>query len=193
MTRYIKDTNYERGLDFLKAHYLEYIDLILTCMRERIKPQGHPDVDLLNHALKILATHGWEKCDDPLFAHDSICLLLTRFMIPLQDAGMNTAAMCDEWDDIVQYAKKYIDLVRNSYAHVWWKLYNCPDTLKWKNILGLVELLFTIPLSNGHLEQCFSQLKVIKSDRRSCLKEDRIKFVLKLKARPYKNGTVSQQ
>ena len=94
---------------------------------------------------------------------------------------MNTASVCDEWDDIVQYAKKYIDLVRKSYAHVWWKLYNCPDTSKWPNILGLVKLLFTIPLSNGHLEQCFSQLKVNKCDRRSCLKEDHLDNLLRIK------------
>ena len=72
------------------------------------------------------------------------------------------------------YARKYTDLVRKSYLEEWWILYNCPDTPKWMNVLGLVEPLFTIPLSNGHLERCFSQLKLTKTDRMTCLKEDRL-------------------
>ncbi len=123
-------TYYEKGLDFVKAHYLEYIDTVLTCMCKRMKPEDNTESDVLNHAIKILATHGWEKCEDSSFAHESICFLITRFTIPLQDAGINTASICGEWDDIVQYSKQYIDLVRISYAHVWWKLYNCPDTPK---------------------------------------------------------------
>jgi len=40
------------------------------------------------------------------------------------------------------------------------------------NIPALVELLFSIPVANGHVERNFSILKLIKSDRRSCLSED---------------------
>lgn len=32
----------------------------------------------------------------------------------------------------------------------------------WSNILALVELLFCIPVANGHVERLFSYLKVIK-------------------------------
>ena len=44
--------------------------------------------------------------------------------------------------------------------------FNRPSTKHWTNILGLVELLFSLPVSNGHLERVFSQLK---SDRRKSL------------------------
>lgn len=169
---------FDGGLTYLQNHCSEYIESVLTCFRARIKPQGNPDIDLLNHVVKILATHGWEKTADASFAYESIELIATRFSTPLQEADVNIALLCEEWDDILLYAKQYINLVQNSYKGVWWKLYNCPDSPKWNNILSLVELLFTIPLSNGHLERCFSQLKITKSDRRICLKEDRLDSLL---------------
>ena len=81
---------------------------------------------------------------------------------------------------MVSYAKQYVNLVQNSYKEVWWKLYNCADTFKWSNILSLVELVFAIPLSNGHVERCFSQLKFTKSDSISCLKQDLLDNLLRI-------------
>lgn len=60
-------------------------------------------------------------------------------------------------------------------------MYTCADTPKWSNILSLVELIFVIPLPNGHVERCFSQLKLTKSDRRSCLKQDRLDNLLRIR------------
>ena len=40
--------------------------------------------------------------------------------------------------------------------------------------VGVIELLFYLPLSNGHLERVFLQLKLIKNDRRINLNEDRL-------------------
>ena len=81
---------------------------------------------------------------------------------------------------MVSYAKQYVNLIQNSYKKVWWKLYNCTDTFKWNNIQSLVELVFVLPLSNGHVERCSSQLKFTKSDRISCLKQDRLDNLLRI-------------
>ena len=139
-------------------------------MHSRLKPHENPeDTAVLNHALKIIATHGWEKMEDASFGYESIEHLISRFSTPLQEAGINIALI---QEDIISYAKQYINVVQNSYKEVWWKLYDCTDTPKWSNFLSLVELIFAIPLSNVHVECCFSQLKLTKSDRRSCLKQD---------------------
>lgn len=53
--------HFERGLTFLQNHYSEYIESVLFCMRSRLKPHENPDTDVLNHALKIFATHGCES------------------------------------------------------------------------------------------------------------------------------------
>ena len=64
---------------------------------------------------------------------------------------------------------------------VFWKLFNSPDAKKWANILTLVELTFTIPLSNGHVERCFSQMKLLKTGRRTSLGEDRLDHILRIR------------
>ena len=38
-----------------------------------------------------------------------------------------------------------------------------------------------MPLSNSHLERCFSQLKITKSNRRSCLKQDQLDNLLRIR------------
>ena len=79
---------------------------------------------------------------------------------------------------MVDYAKRYLNLVQVEYQVLWWKLFNAVDAKKWTNILSLVELLFCIPVSNGHVERVFSQLKIIKTERRTCLGEDRLESLI---------------
>ena len=44
----------------------------------------------------------------------------------------------------------------------------------------VVELLFCLPVSNGHLEQVFSQLKLIKVNRRTSLREDTLDQLIRI-------------
>ena len=169
-----------RALTFLEGNYCAYIDLVLTCLRDRLKVEDVSNIDTLTHALKILATHGWEKTTDASFGYEAIQHTQLRFATPLQEANVNTALLQQEWDDLVLYAKQYINLV-DPYKVVWWKLFNSPDSNKWENILTLVELTFTIPLSNGRVERCFSQLKLTKSEKRTSLQEDRLDNLLRIR------------
>ena len=41
-------------------------------------------------------------------------------------------------------------------------------------------MLFTIPVSNGHLERCFSQMKILKTDKRCSLSEKRLDELLRI-------------
>ena len=147
------------------------MEAVQNCLRDRVKLQ-HTDV--LTHSLTILATYGWEKADNGSFACDALESLSTRFRVPLEKAGV------EEWEDIIDYAKRYLNLVKENYATIWWKLFNAVDASIWQNILTLVELLFCLPLTNGRLERLFSQLKLIKSDRRSSLGEDRLDQLLRI-------------
>jgi hypothetical protein len=176
-------TRYDQALAFFKDNYCTYIDSVLACLRDRLRIQDdtYDDTDTLSCALKILATHGWEKTSDASFAYEAIQSIQLKFATPLCEAKVNCALLQQEWDDIVFYAKQYINLVQDPYSVVWWKLFNSPDANKWTNILTLVELTFTIPLSNGHVERCFSQLKLIKTDRRTSLGEDRLDHLLRIK------------
>lgn len=101
------------------------------------------------------------------------------FVVPLENAHVNCSLVQGEWDDMVDYAKSYLNLTGEDYRVTGWKLFNSPDPTRWSNILSVVELLFCIPVSNGHLERMFSQLKLIKTDRRSQLGEESMDNLLR--------------
>ena len=44
----------------------------------------------------------------------------------------------------------------------------------------MIELLFCVPTANGHVERPFSILKLIKSDRRSCLSENHLDDLMRI-------------
>ena len=67
-----------------------------------------------------------------------------RFLV---NANVNSALLHEEWDDIVEYAKRYLNLVGDDYKVIRWKLFDSPDSSKWTNILAVVELLFCLPVS----------------------------------------------
>lgn len=81
---------------------------------------------------------------------------------------------------MVCYTRRYLDIVRQDYKVVWWKIFNSVDAKKWSNVLRVAELLFTLPVSNGRLERVFSQLKLIKSSTRTCLKEDTLDQLVRI-------------
>ena len=81
---------------------------------------------------------------------------------------------------MVEYAKKYLNLVQLDYKVIWWKLFNAVDATQWSNILCVIELLFCLPMANGHLKRVFSQLKLVKNTRRTSIREDTLDQVLRI-------------
>ena len=68
---------------------------------------------------------------------------------------MDRSLVQEEWDDVVDYARRYLNLVQDEYKIVWWKLFNSFDSKKWSNVLAVVVLLFCLPLANGQVERVF--------------------------------------
>ena len=83
---------------------------------------------------------------------------------------------------MVDYARRYLNPVQEECQVVWWKLFNAVDAKKWRNILSLVELLFCLPMANGRVERIFSQLKLIKTERHTCLGIDKLDSWLRIAA-----------
>ena len=88
--------------------------------------------------------------------------------------------MQDDWDCMVAYAREFLDIVRDDYRVVWWKLFNCADSSRWHNILRIEELFFCLPVASGHLEQVYLQLKMTKTDRRTCLAEETLDDLMRI-------------
>ena len=59
---------------------------------------------------------------------------------PLQKANVNCLLVPEGWDEMVDYAKCYLNLVQADYKTNCWKLFNAVDSNKWTNVLKVVEL-----------------------------------------------------
>ena len=170
-------THFDQALQYYRSNYSNFVECVLECLRERIKFQH---TELLTHALTLLAPIGWEKSHDGSFAYSALDFLVSMFRIPLEKACTSISHIQGEWDDMVDYAKRYFNLVQDNYCTIWWKLFNSVDAGKWSNILTLVELLFSLPMSNGKLERVFSLMKNIKTIKRTSLGEDRLDQLLRI-------------
>ena len=165
-----------QALSSLSKDYKVWLNDIGKCLVSRMKAQDE-ELVLYTHAMRALVTQGWERRTSS-FGHYSLEGICDRFTVPLEKADIDVSTVQDEWDE---YSKQYLNLVQNDYKVIWWKLFNSVDAKRWCNVLGVVELLFCLPLSNGHLKSIFSQLKIIKHDRRTHLSEDRLDQLVRIK------------
>lgn len=170
-------SRYNEAVTFLQNKKNEYTDSAVASLKERIQDQH---TTLLSDVLLILATQGWGKSDYVELSEQAVERLTIMFIQPLEKAGAVAALFREEWIDMVEYGKLYLNLVEDGYRSVWWKLFNAADAKKWANILVLIELLFCLPVSNGRVERMFSSLKLIKTDRRSCLGEDTLDDLMRI-------------
>ena len=164
----VKLVRYDEGMDFLKNQIMESV---LACLKNWVKAH-HPE--LLTNALKILATQGWNKPDGIDFASPNLDSLVQQFLILLNKADVDTSVIIEEWEDMVDYASSYLNIAEEDHQTIWYKLFNCPDSSKWKNVLAVVELLFCLPMANGRVGRTFSVMKVIKTDYHNCLEENHL-------------------
>ena len=109
---------YEEGLTFLDRHKNEYAESVMSCLKDRVKMQH---TSLLTDTLTLLATHGWEKFESSDFVDISLGNLTTRFHIPLEMAGVDVMLLKEEFDNMLDYAKRYLPLSRDGYRTTWWK------------------------------------------------------------------------
>ena len=172
---------YNESFVFLKSNHPKWVKAVEDCILKRLKAQA-PELELLTYAITVLSTHGWECSDDPSFGYTALSNICLWFRDPLDRAGVDRSLVQEEWDDIVEFSKRYLNLVQDEYKVVWWKLFNSFDSKKWSIVLAVVNLLFCLPMANGRVERVFSQLKLIKHNRRTCLKEDTLDHLLRINA-----------
>ena len=139
------------------------------------------DLELIRDIIFVLSSHGWEKIVTEEEDLSSIDRLVTRFATPLQGAGATIEDVKVEFSQMIEYAVQYIAVSSLDYHSVWWRLFHAPCSEQWSNALALVELLFSLPASNGKLERVFSSLKNIKVDKRTRLSNQTLDDLLLIK------------
>ena len=66
----------------------------------------------------IFGSGTYFKNEDTSFGHDALHALTIIFFVPLQNASIECSVIVDEWDAMVDYAKRYLDLVREDYKAI---------------------------------------------------------------------------
>ena len=128
----------------------------------------------------MLATQGREKIVEENLPLERVERPVAKFTIPLQGAQTNCDRIKEEMQSLLLYAVHFISLSTLDYRTILWRLFNTPSSSEWSNALILVELLLSLPASNGKLERVFSQLNVIKTNKRTSLSNESLDDLLLL-------------
>ena len=157
---------FENAKSYFASNYKAYCTKVKSCMKSRLT---WSDVQMLRDVILILATQGWQKLLDENDNLNAIDRLVEHFSIPLVKANVCLETIHSEFEGILDYGCQYISLSTLEYRAVWWRVFHAPVSSEWPNALAFIELLFSLPSSNGTVERAFSQMNVIKSKRRSSL------------------------
>ncbi|CAB3979843.1 zinc finger 862-like [Paramuricea clavata] len=156
----------------VKASKNTVIESIHSTVDARL--EGASSIELESVA-KILNTEHWKllaEVDGVEFADN---------MITARPLSSNyNQAILEEWHDMLSHTVNFLQSEKANYKKTWRLLFNCSYSSKWKNILLLVQLLFSVPICNAKLERLFSKLKRTKSDARCSLGEERLTNVLRI-------------
>ena len=176
---------YDQAVSYFTTHHEEYCTSVTSCLKSRL---AWSDLQVIRDVILVLASQGWEKLlsdhDESTAATQAISRLGTRFKSPLTSAKVEIDRLHEEFHEMISYAIQFVSISTLDYRSVWWRLYHSPNASSWTNILALVQLLFTLPVSNGKLERVFSTLKVIKVDKRSSLSNEVLDDLLMLNTDP---------
>ncbi len=154
---------------YYESNYTAYCEKLLSCTRTRLM---WSDIEFLRDIIFVLASQGWQKALDEKHDLKAVDRLAVHFAVPLEASGVTVQEIHSEFEEILNYAVQYISLATLEYRAVWWRVFHAPNASEWHNALLLIELLFSLPASNGKVEQAFSQLNIIKSDKRTQLSNE---------------------
>ena len=156
---------------------LHHLDERMRCRLE------WSDMHLLRSILLVLDTQSWQSQesehandvteldeDDTLVEiKEAVGTISEHFRAPLEAYEVDLSSILDETEDAVLYARRYLNIQKESYKRIWFLLHNLPDATSWPNLLLMCELLFSLPFSTAKVERLFSMLKVIKTEKRTNL------------------------
>ena len=100
-----------------------------------------------------------EEHEDELLQEVLLAMEVIRanFRAPLTAKGVTMFSLREETESMVQYAQHHLYITAEPYQKIWYKLHVCADAHKWRNVLLLCELVFSLPFLTLKLRQ-FSQL-----------------------------------
>ena len=175
--------NFKKAVADVKASKNTVIESIHSTLDARL--DGASTIELESVA-KVLNTEHWKSLaeDEIEFADDMVTDLLAKFHPILLKQGLcpNTCDLeiLDEWHDMVSHTINFLQSSKANYNKTWRLLFDSSYSTKWKNILLLIQLLFSVPICNAKLERLFSKLRRTKNDERCSIGKERLTNVLRI-------------
>ena len=135
-----------------------------------------------------MSTHNWvvredkgkEAADSGSDLREAVECIVSVFRAPLEAKKFSAEVIQDELEEVVTYVRQYLPIATDPYKKVWYTLHTCLDASKWPNIFMLCQLIFSLPFSTSRVEQIFSQLKLIKTNRTTNLHNDTLHALLEI-------------
>ena len=128
---------------------------------------------LLRAILILLDTQNWtsrhssgsEEDDKSLDEIKSSIGMIVEYFRATLEAKKNVKLCCilGKIEYAVLYLRKYLNIEKDNYKNVWYRLHTAPDTAQWPNLLQICQLLFSLPFSTAKVERIFSVLKQKKN------------------------------
>ena len=185
----VKLPGFEIAKNSLKNQKAFFTDKIRDLIKERLERE-EDSKDVFTIAPNVLNTEAWirykdedgESVRDLEFIDDGIEQIIKHFRIPLTHAGFNSSVpdVLSQWHDLLGYSIEYLSLSNTPYRETWRCIFASPRSQAWKDVLLIIELLFTIPVSNAKLERMFSKMKHVKTLLRASLSEMKLESILRI-------------
>lgn len=156
------------------------IELVTSSIIERLETCNNiPDM----YSTQILNTEGWlQSIENDAFLDEGVEKVYDFYKTPLKHAGFtgSVSDVLDAWHSLVNYTVKYLVPHNTGYRKLWHQIFSSSMKNEWVPVLLLVELLFTLPVSNAKVERLFSIMNRVKTDTRNSLKEKRLQNLVRV-------------
>lgn len=174
----VKLSGLDDAVNRLKKDSSTYVDLVKGEIESRL--EGSDD---FTEVATLLNCELWDqnyKVDENIEA--TILKFCRQFQEPLKQQGLKVTEpeLLEEWHDMVDYTMQFLKPAKQHYRATWYKLFHSSKIANWQNILLLVRLLFSLPVSNAATERFFSALKRVKSSKRASLSQPTLQGILRI-------------
>ena len=174
----VKISGFANAIEHLSKDANSYIQLLNDAIEARLGSSSYiaSIASILNCEAWDFSSSGNESMDE-VIQHN-----VSHFQEPLKQQGLQVSQLqvVDEWHDMLDYNVQYLSPSSHHYRATWYKIFHSSRALQWQNILLLIRLLFSLPVSNAALERMFSSLGRVKTTKRASLSQGTLQDILRI-------------
>lgn len=174
----VKLSGFANAIEHLSKDANSYIQLLNDAIETRLG--GSSDIA---STASLLNCEAWDFSSSDNESIDEVVLHnLSHFREPLKQQGLQVSQLqvVDEWHDMLDYTVQYLSPSSRHYRATWYKIFHSSRAVEWQNILLLIRLLFSLPVSNAALERMFSSLGRVKTAKRASLSQGTLQDILRI-------------